>query len=609
MFCWFEFLILVFLFVDGCMLLCKVLLFYLYYLCLVWLVLLVILIVGLLLVLVEVVMFDYLGCIVDMVVEQFGVDFFKCYVNELGWMLFIMVIVWLILVGLYNLLVNQVIVFGLSNCLCWLMYNYVVWQSLSFFQNDFVGSVVNWVMQIGILLCELVVQMVDLFWYIVVYIGMVLYLFVQVDWWLMVLLVLWLLVYVVIMVYFVLCVKEWVWIVFEVCFKVMGCIVDGYINIFMLKLFVYGGCEQVYVVELIQELVVKYCVQIWVIIGMDLIIVIVNGFLIVGICGLVLWLWNGGYIIVGVIMLVIGLVICIYNMFGWIMWIINGIFEDIGMVQDGIIIIVQLLIVQDCEDVVLLQVICGGVYFQDIYFYYGKKGGVIVGLDLVVKLGEKIGLVGFFGVGKLILVNVLLCLYDLESGCILIDGQDIVYVIQESLCQQIGVVIQDILLLYCLICDNLLYGCLDVIEEQLCVVVVKVCVGVFIDMLVDGQGCCGYDVYVGECGVKFFGGQCQCIVIVCVLLKDVLILVLDEVILVLDLEVEVVIQDSLDELMGGKMVIVIVYWLLIIVCMDWLVVMDQGCIVEIGSYVELIVVGGLYVCLWVCQIGGFVVVD
>lgn len=403
-------------------------------------------------------MFDFFGCIVDMVGEQFDFGFFIVYVDMLLWMVGIILIVCLILVGLYNLLVNQVIVLGLSNCLCWLMYNYVVWQSLSFFQNDFVGSMVNWVMQIGMLLCELVVQMVDLFWYIVVYIGIVLYLFVQVDWWLMILLVLWLVVYVVIMWYFVLCVKECVWIVFEVCFKVMGCIVDGYINIFMFKLFVYGGCEQVYVVEVIDELVVKYCCQMWIIMLMDLIIVIVNGFFIVGICGLVLWFWNGGYIIVGVIMLVIGLVICIYNMFGWIMWIINGIFEDIGMVQDGIIIIVQLLIVQDCFDVVLLEVCEGGVYFDDIYFYYGKIGGVIVGLDLMVVLGEKIGLVGLFGVGKLMLVNVLLCLYDLESGYIWIDGQDIVGVIQESLCWQIGVVMQDILLLYCLICDNLLYG-------------------------------------------------------------------------------------------------------------------------------------------------------
>jgi len=407
MFRWFESLIPVFPPVDGRMPPRKVLPFYLHYLRPVWPVLLATLIAGLLLALVEVAMFDYLGRIVDMVAEQPGADFFKRHANELGWMLFITVIARPILVGLHNLLVNQAIVPGLSNRSRWLMHNYVVRQSLSFFQNDFAGSVANRVMQTGTSLRESAVQMVDSLWYIVVYTGTALYLFAQADWRLMVPLVLWLLAYAVIMVYFVPRAKERAWIASEARSKAMGRIVDGYTNIPTLKLFAHGGREQAYVAESIQELAVKHRAQTRVTTGMDLTIAIVNGFLIAGTCGLALWLWNGGHITVGAITLATGLVIRIHNMSGWIMWTINGIFEDIGTVQDGITTIAQPLTVQDRGDAVPLQVTRGGVQFQDIHFHYGKKGGVIAGLDLVVKPGEKIGLVGPSGAGKSTLVNVL----------------------------------------------------------------------------------------------------------------------------------------------------------------------------------------------------------
>ncbi|WP_445683823.1 multidrug efflux ABC transporter SmrA [Stenotrophomonas pavanii] len=609
MFRWFESLIPVFPPVDGRMPPRKVLPFYLHYLRPAWPVLLATLIAGLLLALVEVAMFDYLGRIVDMVAEQPGADFFRRHANELGWMLFITVIARPILVGLHNLLVNQAIVPGLSNRSRWLMHNYVVRQSLSFFQNDFAGSVANRVMQTGTSLRESAVQMVDSLWYIVVYTGTALYLFAQADWRLMVPLIVWLLAYAVILVYFVPRAKERAWIASEARSKAMGRIVDGYTNIPTLKLFAHGGREQAYVAESIQELAVKHRAQTRVTTGMDLTIAIVNGFLIAGTCGLALWLWNGGHITVGAITLATGLVIRIHNMSGWIMWTINGIFEDIGTVQDGITTIAQPLTVQDREDAVPLQVTRGGVHFQDIHFHYGKKGGVIAGLDLVVKPGEKIGLVGPSGAGKSTLVNVLLRLYDLESGRILIDGQDIAHVTQESLRQQIGVVTQDTSLLHRSIRDNLLYGRPDATEEQLRAAVAKARAEAFIDTLVDGQGRRGYDAHVGERGVKLSGGQRQRIAIARVLLKDAPILVLDEATSALDSEVEAAIQDSLDELMGGKTVIAIAHRLSTIARMDRLVVMDQGRIVETGSHAELIAAGGLYARLWARQTGGFVAAD
>ncbi len=609
MFRWFESLIPVFPPIDGRMPPRRVVPFYIHYLRPVWPVLLATLVAGLLLALVEVAMFDFLGRIVDMVAEQPGSGFFARHANTLMWMAGITLIARPLLVSLHSLLVNQAIVPGLSNRSRWLMHNYVVRQSLSFFQNDFAGSMANRVMQTGTSLRESAVQMVDSLWYIIVYTGTALYLFAQADWRLMIPLGLWMAGYAVIMWYFVPRAKERAWIASEARSKAMGRIVDGYTNVPTLKLFAHGGREQAYVAEAIDELAVKHRGQTRVTTGLEVTIAIVNGFLIVGTCGLALWLWNGGHITVGAITLATGLVIRIHNMSGWIMWTINGIFEDIGTVQDGITTISQPLTVQDRADAVPLVVSQGAVHFDHIHFHYGKSGGVIAGLDLQVKPGEKIGLVGPSGAGKSTLVNVLLRLYDLESGQIRIDGQDIAGVTQESLRRQIGVVTQDTSLLHRSIRDNLLYGRPDATEEQLHAAVAKARASAFIDTLVDGEGRRGYDAHVGERGVKLSGGQRQRIAIARVLLKDAPILVLDEATSALDSEVEAAIQDNLDELMTGKTVIAIAHRLSTIARMDRLVVMDKGRIVETGTHAELIEAGGLYARLWARQTGGFVAAD
>lgn len=609
MFRWFESLIPVFPPIDARMPPRRVVPFYIHYLRPVWPVLLATLIAGLLLALVEVAMFDFLGRIVDMVAEQPGSGFFARHANTLMWMAGITLIARPLLVSLHSLLVNQAIVPGLSNRSRWLMHNYVVRQSLSFFQNDFAGSMANRVMQTGTSLRESAVQMVDSLWYIIVYTGTALYLFAQADWRLMIPLGLWMAGYAVIMWYFVPRAKERAWIASEARSKAMGRIVDGYTNVPTLKLFAHGGREQAYVAEAIDELAVKHRGQTRVTTGLEVTIAIVNGFLIVGTCGLALWLWNGGHITVGAITLATGLVIRIHNMSGWIMWTINGIFEDIGTVQDGITTISQPLTVQDRADAVPLVVSQGAVHFDHIHFHYGKSGGVIAGLDLQVKPGEKIGLVGPSGAGKSTLVNVLLRLYDLESGQIRIDGQDIAGVTQESLRRQIGVVTQDTSLLHRSIRDNLLYGRPDATEEQLHAAVAKARASAFIDTLRDGEGRTGYDAHVGERGVKLSGGQRQRIAIARVLLKDAPILVLDEATSALDSEVEAAIQDNLDELMTGKTVIAIAHRLSTIARMDRLVVMDQGRIVETGTHAELIEAGGLYARLWARQTGGFVAAD
>ena len=583
--------------------------FYLHYLLPLWPILLATLIAGLLLALVEVAMFDFLGRIVDMLAEQPGPEFFRRHAGELVWMAAITLVARPFFTGLHNLLVNQAIVPGLSNRSRWLMHNYVVRQSLAFFHNDFAGRIANRVMQTGTSLRESAVQMVDALWYIVVYTGSALWLFAQADPWLMVPLLCWLVVYVGLMAFFVPRMKARAWVASDARSKATGRIVDGYTNIATLKLFSHARSEEAYVRDAIDELAVKHRLQTRVTTAMDTAIAIANGFLIVGTCGLALWLWSRGQISVGAITLATGLVIRIHNMSGWIMWTVNGIFEDIGSVQDGMQTIAQPLTVQDQPTALPLQVTRGAVHFDQIHFHYGKRGGVIAGLDLQVRAGEKIGLVGPSGAGKSTLVNVLLRLYDLEQGRILIDGQDIAQVTQESLRGQIGLVTQDTSLLHRSIRDNLLYGRPQATEAQLLDAVHKARADGFIDTLVDGEGRRGFDAHVGERGVKLSGGQRQRIAIARVLLKDAPILILDEATSALDSEVEAAIQDSLDALMSDKTVIAIAHRLSTIARMDRLVVMDGGRIVETGTHAELIAHGGLYARLWARQTGGFVAAD
>jgi len=606
---WFESLIDVFPKTETTMPPQSVWRFYLHYLRPVWPVLLATLVAGLLLALVEVAMFDFLGRIVDLLAEGPGPGFFQRHATELAWMAGITLIARPLLVALHNLLVNQAIVPGLSNRTRWLMHNYVVRQSLAFFQNDFAGRIANRVMQTGTSLRESAVQMVDALWYIVVYTGSALWLFAQADPILTIPLLAWLVVYVALMAWFVPRMKTRAWIASDARSKAMGRIVDGYTNIATLKLFAHGGREQAYVRDAVEELAVKHRRQTRMTSALDTSIAIANGFLIVGTCALALWLWQRGQVSVGAITLATGLVIRIHNMSGWIMWTVNGIFEDIGTVQDGMQTISQPVSVRDAADATALVVERGNVRFEDIHFHYGKRGGVIAGLDLHVRPGEKIGLVGPSGAGKSTLVNVLLRLYDLERGRILIDGQDIAHVSQESLRGQIGVVTQDTSLLHRSIRDNLLYGRTDATPAQIEAAVRKARADGFIDSLVDGEGRRGYDAHVGERGVKLSGGQRQRIAIARVLLKDAPILVLDEATSALDSEVEAAIQESLDDLMADKTVIAIAHRLSTIARMDRLVVMDRGAIVETGTHAELVARGGLYARLWARQTGGFVAAD
>ncbi|SFP19562.1 ATP-binding cassette, subfamily B, multidrug efflux pump [Ectopseudomonas composti] len=584
--------------------------FYGHYLKKVWPLMLAVLVIGFFAALIEVALFSFLGQLIDM--AQASTDassFFSEHRNALLWMLLVALIIRPVVFGLHNLLTHQAVNPGLTNLIRWQNHRYVLKQSLSFFQNDFAGRIAQRVMQTGPSLRDSAMQVIDALWHVVVYAGSALYLFAAADLRLVVPLALWIVGYSAALWYFVPRIKARSAAASSARSKVMGRVVDGYSNIATLKLFAHSQEEESYAREAMQDLLDKFRRQSRTITALDFLITCLNGMLIVGTGALALWLWSQAQITTGAIALALGLVIRINNMAEWIMWVVNGIFENVGTVQDGMQSIVQPRQVLDRDDAKPIQVQHGGVRFDDIHFHYGKRGGVIAGLSIDIRPGEKIGLVGPSGAGKSTLVNLLLRLYDLESGRILIDDQDIATVTQESLRANIGVVTQDTSLLHRSIRDNLRYGKPAASDDELWEAVRKARADAFIPTLDDSQGGRGMDAQVGERGVKLSGGQRQRIAIARVLLKDAPILVLDEATSALDSEVEAAIQESLDSLMEGKTVIAIAHRLSTIARMDRLVVIDQGQVIETGTHAELIARGGLYARLWQHQTGGFVGVE
>ena len=583
--------------------------FYAYYLRQVWPLMIAVLVVGFVAALIEVALFSFLGQLIDMTQNTPSGEFFEQHQNTLLWMLLVALVIRPLVFGLHNLLTHQTINPGLTNLIRWQNHRYVLKQSLSFFQNDFAGRIAQRIMQTGPSLRDSAMQVVDALWHVLVYAVSALYLFAAADLRLIAPLLLWIVGYCAALWYFVPRIKERSAAASAARSKVMGRVVDGYSNVTTLKLFAHTQVEEHYAREAMQELLGKVRLQSRIITTLDFLITCLNGMLIVGTGALALWLWDQQLISTGAIALALGLVIRINGMAEWIMWVVNGIFENVGTVQDGMKTIVQPRQVLDQAEAKPLHVSQGAVQFDNIHFHYGKRNGVIAGLSLTVAPGEKIGLIGPSGAGKSTLANLLLRLYDLESGRILIDGQNIAEVAQESLRAQIGMVTQDTSLLHRSIRDNLLYGKPEASEAQLLDAVRKARADSFIPLLDDGMGGHGFDAQIGERGVKLSGGQRQRIAIARVLLKDAPILVLDEATSALDSEIEAAIQESLDTLMQGKTVIAIAHRLSTIARMDRLVVIDQGRIVETGSHSELIAAGGLYARLWQHQTGGFVGVD
>jgi len=384
-----------------------------------------------------------------------------------------------------------------------------------------------------------------------------------------------------------------------------GRITDAYTNIATVKLFSHANREAGFARAAMKDFMHTVHGQMRLVSGFEVTNHTLSMLLILSTAGTALWLWTQGHVGIGAVAAATAMALRLNGISHWMMWEMAMLFEHIGTVQDGINTLSRPHAVVDQAGAQPLTVPKGEVRFENVRFGYGGDKAIIDGLNLHIKAGEKIGLVGRSGAGKSTIVNLLLRFYDVEGGQVLIDGQNVSHVTQDSLRAQVGMVTQDTSLLHRSVRDNILYGRPDASDADMLQAAEKAEASEFIGRLSDPTGRTGFDAHVGERGVKLSGGQRQRIAIARVMLKDAPILLLDEATSALDSEVEAAIQASLYRLMEGKTVVAIAHRLSTIAAMDRLIVLDQGRIVEQGSHAELLAAHGLYARLWAHQSGGF----
>ncbi|PSH69662.1 multidrug ABC transporter ATP-binding protein [Phyllobacterium brassicacearum] len=557
----------------------------------------------------EVSMYAFLGNIVDWLSNHTR----ETFLADEGWKLALIAGVVLIvmpgIVMIDSLVIHQTLLGNYPMRIRWMVHRYLLRQSMTFFQDEFAGRISTKLMQTSLAVRETVMKLLDVLNYVIVYFSGTLIIAASADWRLMMPFLVWLVTYVGLMRYFIPRLRRVSEKQADARSSMTGRIVDSYTNIATVKLFSHSKREESYAREGMQDFLGTAYTQMRMVTGFHVGLYAINCLLLLAVGGIAIWLWLGSAISVGAVAVGIGLVLRLNGMSQWIMWEMSALFENIGTVEDGITSISLPRLVQDAPNARDLKVSAGAITFDAIGFHYGKGAGIIDRLSLDIRPGEKIGLVGRSGAGKSTLVNLLLRFYDLESGRILIDGQDISKVTQDSLRAHIGMVTQDTSLLHRSIRDNILYGRPDAPDDLMLQAVKNAQADGFIESATDPKGRRGFDAHVGERGVKLSGGQRQRVAIARVMLKDAPILIMDEATSALDSEVEAAIQDNLYRLMQGKTVIAIAHRLSTIAALDRLVVMDKGRIVESGSHEELIAANGIYAGLWARQSGGFLGLD
>ncbi|WP_315924431.1 ABC transporter ATP-binding protein [Mesorhizobium sp. SP-1A] len=554
---------------------------------------------------IEVWMFAFLGHIVDWLSVQNRDTFLQTEGWKLVGMGLVIAVVLPAAVALSSLNTYQTLFGNYPMRIRWQVHRYLLKQSMTFYQDEFAGRIATKLMQTALAVRETVIKFAEVLNYVVVYFVGILIIVGSSDWRLAAPMALWLVGYLVALRYFIPRLGTVSAAQADARSVMTGRIVDSYTNIQTVKLFSHGRRESDYARQGMAEFMQTAYAQGRLISKFYIVVYGLNSLLLLSVGGLSIALWLEEVVTVGAVAVAVGLVLRLYGMSQWIMWEVSALFENIGTVQDGIGSISMPRLVEDRPDARDIVVEKGEIRFERVGFHYGKRKGIIEDLSLVVKPGEKVGIVGRSGAGKSTLVNLLLRFYDLERGHILIDGQDIAAVMQDSLHGHIGMVTQDTSLLHRSVRDNILYGRPDASEEMMVRAARQAEALEFIGGLSDAKGRKGFDAHVGERGVKLSGGQRQRIAIARVMLKDAPILILDEATSALDSEVEAAIQENLYKLMQGKTVIAIAHRLSTIAAMDRLVVMDKGRIVEQGTHEELVAAGGIYAQLWQRQSGGF----
>ena len=501
---------------------------------------------------------------------------------------------------------HQILYSSFPMRLRWRFHNLLLRQGLEFFHNDFAGRLSAKVMQTSLAVREFWVILGDMVTYVVIYFITISVVLGQVSPILLIPLFIWLTLFIGAALYFIPKLGQVSKKQADARAVMTGRVTDAYTNIQTVKLFAHAGRESQYAKESMQEFMVTVFQQMRLGTKYEICINLLTAVLFFGVLGTAVWLWLQGEAQIGVIAATTAMILKLNSMAEFMMWQTSALFENIGTIQDGMKTLGKPIHIQDSPNALPLNIDQGGISFDQVTFAYNDKK-VIDQLNLDIKPGEKIGIVGRSGAGKSTLIQLLLNFYRLNQGRISIDGQNIQDVTQDSLRKNIALVTQDTSLLHRTVAENIKYGRPDATDEEMFEAVRKAKAEEFIPQLTDLRGQTGYDAYVGERGVKLSGGQRQRIAIARVFLKDAPILVLDEATSALDSEVEAAIQSSLDDLMQGKTVIAIAHRLSTIAQMDRLIVLDQGSIVEQGTHEELIAQNGIYAHLWQRQTGGFLV--
>ncbi|MBK0326057.1 ABC transporter ATP-binding protein [Rhodobacteraceae bacterium F11138] len=502
-------------------------------------------------------------------------------------------------------LLNNAILPNFGTLIRWRAHKHVLRQSVGWFENDFAGRIANRIMQTPPAAGEVVFQVFDAISFSLAYMVGAAILLTASDARLLIPLLIWMIFYAALVRWTVRRVGPASQAASDARSVVTGRVVDSYTNIHSVKMFAHHDRELDYARDAIENSRRTFQTEMRIFTKMDITLVALNGLLIVGVVGWTIWLWYNGQASVGVVAAATALTLRLNGMTGWIMWALTTFFRQLGVVAEGMQTIAQPIDLVDDERARPLQLRDGQIELRDLSHHFGRESGGLDGINLTIWPGEKIGLIGRSGAGKSTLVKLLLRFYDAENGQILLDGQDIKQVTQNSLRSHIGMVQQDSALLHRSVRDNILYGRPDATEDMMIAAAKQAEAHEFILDLADPEGRTGYDAHVGERGVKLSGGQRQRVTLARVILKDAPILLLDEATSALDSEVEAAIQDTLYGMMQGKTVIAIAHRLSTIAQMDRILVLDQGRIVEQGSHAALLAQSGLYAQFWARQSGGF----
>ena len=505
-----------------------------------------------------------------------------------------------------SLIKHQILYSNFPMRLRWRFHNLLMKQSLDFFHNDFAGRLSAKVMQTALAVREFWVILGDMLAYVLIYFITINIVLGAISPLLIIPLMVWLALFICAACYFIPRLSKISNAQADARAVMTGRITDAYTNIQTVKLFAHAGRESQYAKTSMQEFMVTVYKQMRLGAQYEISILLLSVVLYGGVLCTAIWLWMEGQAELGIIAATTAMVLKLNSIAEFMMWQTSALFENVGTIQDGMKTLGRKIAIEDKPGAKELQLNHGEIKFENVSFAYNDKN-VIDQFNLTIRPGEKIGIVGRSGAGKSTLIQLLLHFYHINQGRILIDGQDIDDVTQDSLRKNIALVTQDTSLLHRTVAENIKYGRPDATDKEMFEAVRKAKAEEFIPNLTDLRGKKGYEAYVGERGVKLSGGQRQRIAIARVFLKDAPILILDEATSALDSEVEAAIQNSLDDLMQGKTVIAIAHRLSAIAQMDRLIVLDQGRIAEQGTHDELVALNGIYAQLWQRQTGGMLI--